>query len=162
MGTTLSTRLAGSFKGGDLAQYRKELFRFALYCGVIGISLPLIAGIAGPKLIALVFTRDYTHDFGAFILLLVTGGVSYLVACVGYGLTSAGLFKVQVPWFGSMTLVTAALAWCLIPRYGMMGAAWAGLLSQTIQLVIGCAILYAAVPVEIKKHTGVKLPSTVA
>src|SRR3569833_2247263 len=55
LGTTVTTRLATCFKTGDLAGYGRTLIKFAGFCALVGVGLPTIAAIAGPKLIAMIF-----------------------------------------------------------------------------------------------------------
>jgi O-antigen/teichoic acid export membrane protein len=71
------------------------------------------------------------------------------------GLTSARLFKVQVPLFAAVSIVTVVFSWALIPRFGVIGAAWAMLSSSLAGGIGALAIIIWNIAFR-RKHTGVK------
>jgi O-antigen/teichoic acid export membrane protein len=55
----------------------------------------------------------------------VAAGVSYVVSVLGFGLAAARKFDVQLLVYICATLVTAVACVPLVPRYSLLGAAWA-------------------------------------
>jgi hypothetical protein len=59
---------------------------------------------------------------------------------MGYGMTAARLFHIQVPVFVLVSLST--LIWCLflVPAYGLLGGAWALMIGASVQLIASTAV----------------------
>jgi O-antigen/teichoic acid export membrane protein len=66
---------------------------------------------------------------------MVAAGLNYVASFLGYGITAARYFKIQMLLNG--VTATAALLMCgwLVPRYGLRGAAVAIVVAAIVQLV---------------------------
>jgi O-antigen/teichoic acid export membrane protein len=60
-----------------------------------------------------------------FACLMLAAGLSYLGSFLGYGMNAARRFKAQLPIFVGAAAATTATCAFLVPRLGMLGAAWA-------------------------------------
>src|SRR5262249_52372298 len=76
--------------------------------------------------------------------LLVATGIGYLCSFVGYSVTAARYFAIQVPIFVVSIVINVVACALLVPSHGLVGAAWAMCIMLTAQLPMkGAAILYA-------------------
>jgi O-antigen/teichoic acid export membrane protein len=105
-------------------------------CGV-----PL-AKVLGRPLLTLLYRPEYGSHTSLFTILVATAGVASIASFLGYGMTAARCFRLQVPVIAASTLTTAGCALALIPRFGGNGAASALLLGACVQTVGSLAVLH--------------------
>jgi O-antigen/teichoic acid export membrane protein len=122
---SVTTRLASLFAAGNLKQFVRLLTKLSML-GVLlaAIGVPLTF-LVGRPLLTLLYRREYADHVGLLALLV---GIA--------GLSTIGSFRAQVPVHLAALLVVAAASTLLIPRYGLMGAGTAVLLS-VVTIVLG-------------------------
>jgi len=113
-----------------------QLITMASANGAIGV---LIAVIWGRQFLTMMYRPEYAMYPAVFAWLMAAAGVSYVVAALGFGLAAARKFDVQLLVYIFGTLVTAAACVPLVPRYGLLGAAWA-LLAGLLTLCAGFSV----------------------
>jgi len=129
-----SPRLAKLYATHDRAGFialTLKLLSIAALLGGVGI---LAAAIAGPDILTVLYSPEYARDTGAFLLVMVASGLSYVASILGYSLTAAWQFKVQPLIFGSEVLMALGASLLLIPRYGLLGAAWVMVATNAYQI----------------------------
>lgn len=139
----------------NIRAYVKLLAKMSFVAAFIGLAGVILGFLLGSRFIAIVYTADYARYNALFLWLLAAGGVGYVSTMLCVGLTAARLFKVQVPLFAAVTLVTLLASWVLIPRFGVIGAAWA-MLTSSSAIGIGALAIIIFNLVLRAKHTGVK------
>jgi O-antigen/teichoic acid export membrane protein len=144
LGDSASPRLAKYYACGDRAAYSLLLARLMGIGAVLGAGVLAIAIIGGGPLLSLLYSPAYGQRQTLFIWLMAGSGIQYVASFLGYGITAARYFKVQIPIsLTSMVCLAAACLW-LIPAQGLMGAAIALIVAAVVKLLIsGAAILYA-------------------
>jgi len=70
----------------------------------------------------------------------LVSAVSYVASFLGYGMTAARYFRVQLPLFTLVTGVLTAACAVLIPSGGLLGAAQAMGIAAVVQLLGSVAI----------------------
>ncbi len=132
LGVAAAPRLAAQFTEGRRADFRASLLRLtivALALGTLGLMVALAAG-------RLVLTRVYGTAYGegaeVLSVLCAAAGLGYLTAALGCGVTASRQFKRQVLVLGAATLTTLIAATLLVPGRGILGAAWATLISSGV------------------------------
>ncbi|MCP2014425.1 O-antigen/teichoic acid export membrane protein [Deinococcus sp. HSC-46F16] len=134
LGTALTTRLSHLFATGQRAGFVRLTLGLVGAAAAFGGGLTLLAAVAGGPLLGLLYGPDYAAEGRAFLWLTLGGALSYLASCAGFAVTAARRFREQLPLFAAVTVLLAlACAW-LIPPYGVMGAAFAGLIGAGAQL----------------------------
>ncbi len=108
----------------NVRAYLKLLAKLVVMAAFIGLSGVLLGLLLGSRFITIIYSEDYAKYNTLFLWLLFAGGVQYVSTMLCVGLTGARLFKIQVPLFLCVTLVTVLASWMLIPRFGVVGAAW--------------------------------------
>jgi O-antigen/teichoic acid export membrane protein len=144
LGQSASPRLAKLYAAGDTVGFRAlvvKLLGSGVALGVVGLAL---GATMGRRALTLMYRPEYAAHLNVFLWLLVAAGIGYLCSFVGYSVTAARYFAIQVPIFVVSIVVNLAACAVLIPRYGLIGAAWALCIMLAAQLPMkGAAILYA-------------------
>jgi O-antigen/teichoic acid export membrane protein len=144
LGDSASPRLAKYYASGDRSAYGLLLGRLIGIGGVLGAGVLAIAMIGGGPLLSLLYSPAYAQRQTLFIWLMAGSGIQYVASFLGYGITAARYFKVQIPISLTSTVCLAAACLWLIPAQGLIGAAIALLIGAVAKLLIsGAVILYA-------------------
>lgn len=139
-------RLARAHAEGDGILFRRIVLRLVLIGVGIGAAGVALAAAAGPPVLAWVYEPEYARHGGLFLLIMIAGGVSYVGSLLGAPATAMRAFGAQLRIHSLNTGVLLLLGWTLIPRHGMMGAAWT-MLGGAATVTLGYAILvYRARP----------------
>jgi len=144
LGQSASPRLAQYYAAGRMSAYRRLLLRLVMVGAALGIAGVAIAAIAGRELLAFFYAPEYAENNAVFVWLMAAAGISYMASFLGYGMTAARYFKVQI-LMNCLTVCTAiAACWILVPQNGLQGAAVATLAASGIQLTaVALIVLHA-------------------
>jgi O-antigen/teichoic acid export membrane protein len=145
---SVTTRLASLFAAGDLKQFVRLLTKLSML-GVLlaAVGVPLTFLVGRPLLI-LLYRHEYGDHVGLLALLVGIAGLSTIGSFVFCGLTAARAFRAQVPVYLAALLVATVGSTLLIPRYGLMGAGTAVLLSVVIIVLGGLWIMHGVLATE--------------
>lgn len=128
------------------------LLRFGLALGVGGV---LVTALFGRPLLSLLYRSEYAAHSEALVWIMIAAGIGYLARFLVCSMTAARYFRAQAPLYAASTLVCAAACHWLVPRYGLLGAAWATG-ATTLSLLLGAAAMnYFAVR---RRERGGELP----
>lgn len=116
-----------------------QAFTISLTLGILGlaISIPLHGFI-----VETIYGSDYIEYSYLLPYIMLAGIFSYLSVVSGYLLTSLKLFKIQVPLFLTLVILTTLYSYILIPRYEIIGAAYTTILSTATQFLITSLIIF--------------------
>jgi O-antigen/teichoic acid export membrane protein len=128
------------------AEGRRRAFTFLLLKlmgigTVLGAGGILVAWIAGPKLLVLIYRPEYAAESRLLVWFMVVAWIGYLGQFMGGAMTSARLFTQQIPLFALGVLSITVGSYLLVPRMGLQGAIIASIVGLTIQLVASAALL---------------------
>lgn len=115
------------------------------------IAFPVLVGgvvLATPLLVA-VFGRDYSEGANAFRLLLLSVAFMFIHTASRNLLLVSNRLKLEFALIGAATFVNISLNLFVIPRYGLVGAAFTTALCEGLVLLGGVIIIY---------RLGVRLP----
>lgn len=144
LGQSATPRLARLHAARDYAGFRRLLGR------MLGIALLLvIAGFAlsewiGAEVLTLLYSAEYAAHVDLLLLFVVVAGLQFAGSFLGYGMTAAHRYRVQLPLFVAVTAVCAVASWALIPTWGLRGAVWALILSALVQVAGSVVVLWQA------------------
>jgi O-antigen/teichoic acid export membrane protein len=144
LGQSAMPRLARHYHDGDLKAFRRLLARLLAIAGIVGAAGLAVAVVAGEPLLGLVFGPPYAAQHELLVVLMAAGAVLFAASFLGYGLTAARRFAVQLPLFGATTLVAAGACLWLVPARGLRGAAYAWGGSMLVELVATWILLELA------------------
>jgi O-antigen/teichoic acid export membrane protein len=124
----------------DASAFRRLLWRLLGLGAVLGGTGLLLAAVLGRPLLALLYRPDYAEHADVFVWLMAAAGIGYVARFLICGMTASRRIKAQAPLYGVTLLATAVLSWVLIPRHGLLGAAWAVCLAMAVLLLGAVAI----------------------
>jgi O-antigen/teichoic acid export membrane protein len=140
LGQSASPRLAVYYAGLDLEAFWRLVGRRVGLGAALGAAGILVALVLGRETLTALYRPEYAEHTAVFVWLMVAASVGYVASFLGYGMTAARYFRPQLPLFGLCGAASALGCLWLVPRFGLMGAAWAGLASQIVQLIGGVVI----------------------
>jgi O-antigen/teichoic acid export membrane protein len=153
LGVSVTTRLARLFANGDRRQFvllLTKLCMLGVLIAAVGVPLTFLAG---RPLLTLVYRREYADHVGLLALLVAIAGLSTIGSFLFCGLTAARRFRAQVPvYFAAMLIVVAGSA-LLVPRWGLIGAGIALLLSAIASVLGGLWVMREALKTRLAKAT---------
>jgi O-antigen/teichoic acid export membrane protein len=154
MGQSASPRLARYFHS-DRPAYSRLLKNMVLLGAVLGAAGIALALLFGRVFLSLLYRPEYAKYTSLFTCVMVVAAVGNVSSMLGYGMTAARMFRVQVPLsFFAVAIVTFA-CWILIPRSGLMGAAYAILMGAVFSCVASAGLIIAALRSPLSEHHGV-------
>jgi O-antigen/teichoic acid export membrane protein len=141
LGQSAVPTLARYYADGDYRAF-SSLTRKLLGLGLaIGIGGVLLIWLFGRPILLLLYRPEYSDRVGIFLWLGLSAGISYVASLLGYAMTAARYFRVQLLVFLISTLVTVAGCAVLIPRYQLLGAAIAMILAAICQAIGSAAVI---------------------
>jgi O-antigen/teichoic acid export membrane protein len=143
LGQSAAARLSRMFAAQQFDGFAKLIKKFILLGALIGVAGVPAALLFGRMVLTFLYRSEYADSFNVFITIIATTSLFAMAAFLGYGLTAARCFKRQMIGVGAATLATLSLAPILVPRFGLMGAAFTLLAGAFVQL-IGFALLLAS------------------
>ncbi len=146
LGNTALPRLSKYF-----AENRKAFIW--LFVRLIGLNLCLgmvfvaVAFMFGKPILSILFTAEYAQYKDVFVMLAVSSCILTVFAVSNWGLNATRQFAVQVPIYAGTAIVSGIFSLLLIPRYGLMGGAYALIISY----IFGATICLVFVAKAIKR-----------
>lgn len=144
LGQAASPRLARYYAASDGARVRR------LLVGLIGVGVVLggaglvVARAWGRELLTVLYRPEYAEHADALGPLMLAAGIGYVATFLYYAMTSARLFRVQLPLFGAVAATSLVACAALVPARGVMGAAQASVVTAAVNLLGAAAVnLYA-------------------
>ena len=113
---------------------------------LVGLFGWIIAVVGGGGLLALLLGEPYRLFAPELAWLMATGILAYLASALGYALTAARQIHVQVPMLLVACLAVAGASFALVPRHGILGAAWAVGAGFCVQVLGSLAVLWKSAP----------------
>ncbi|PWT93988.1 MAG: polysaccharide biosynthesis protein [Acidobacteria bacterium] len=135
LGQSAAPRLATYWTKDELLAFWKLLSKLMAIAVLLGVTGVLISWIAGKALLNFFYQSEYGMHPELLIWLMIGAGISYLASFFGYAATAAHAFKLQPLILGMCSAVTIGLCALLVPPYGILGAAWAILFANIVQLI---------------------------
>ena len=144
LGQSVCTRMSKQFAEGDVRGFRlllTKLLWFATALGAAGLGLTLLAG---RPVLTIVYKPQYAEHVDLLLVMVVTASVTAIASFLGFAMTAARCFRAQLPIMGVTLVTTFALTLALVPRLGLMGAAYALLFAAAVQAAASYLVLNAA------------------
>jgi O-antigen/teichoic acid export membrane protein len=136
-----SSRLAKYYATAERRNFGMLLVKLMTICGGFGIGGILLASIGGERVVTLLYRPEYAQYQEVFIWLMVAAGIGYVSSAVGYAVTAARYFRVQIPLFIVVTATSALGCLWLVPILGLKGAAIASVMAAVVQFLLNLGII---------------------
>ena len=144
LGESASPRLAKYYAAGDSKAFKKLLIRLVGIAIVLGGLAIVIAKVGGSQVLTLLYQPEYAQHVDLFVWLMVAAGINYISSFLGYGMTAARYFRIQMPIFFIATAVSALSCFWLVPTFELKGAAIALILAAIIQIIMTFGVIIHA------------------
>lgn len=144
LGQSASPRLAKYYAAGNSKDFQQLLLKTVLIGALLGGISVLMAAIAGKEILTILYRPEYAQQVYLFVLLMVAAGIGYIASFLGYGMTAAQYFRVQMPLFTLVTGISALVCFWLVPSQGLIGAAIALIVGATVQAIFSLGVIYHA------------------
>jgi O-antigen/teichoic acid export membrane protein len=142
LGAPACVRLAKYHVTGERSAFRKLMAKLLLVAAALGVVGILCSAFAGGRVLALLYTNEYSRMAGVLTMLCAGSALSYVASFLGYGMTALGRYKIQVPIFLGLVLITLLSCYWLTGRYGLMGTAVGMLIGNLGQLLMSAAVVW--------------------
>ncbi|MEG4166347.1 MULTISPECIES: oligosaccharide flippase family protein [unclassified Microcoleus] len=150
-----SPRLAKYYAAGNSTAFRTLLFKLVGIGLMLGGAGVFLAIVAGREILTLLYKPEYAERADLFAWLMVVAGMGYVSSFLGYGMTAARYFQVQMPLFGLVTGISAIACLRLIPTMGVQGAVIALIIGAIVQAVFSVGVIVYALQ-RLNKYPGTK------
>jgi O-antigen/teichoic acid export membrane protein len=141
LGQAASPRLAKRYSEGDLRSFDNLLSKIGGLGLLVGLAGIVVAIVGGKAILTVVYGAGYADHVELFTWIMIASAVANVASPLGYGMTAAGYYKVQLPLFVLVVIASAASSYRLVPRYGLIGGAWALLIAYGVLLLGSLAVL---------------------
>lgn len=145
LGQVAAPRLAKYYADNrikDFISLTKKFSFISLILGILGIVTTILFG---ETILKYAYTEEYMKYNNVFIVLMIAAAINYVGSIWGYCLTAAREFKIQ-PVLGAFWLITVLLfSFILIPKYGLLGAAYAQIITSLTQLLSKIIVVYIVI-----------------
>jgi O-antigen/teichoic acid export membrane protein len=148
-----SPRLAKYYAGGNSTAFRTLLLKLVGVGLMLGTAGVFVAIVAGKPILTLLYKPEYAERADLFAWLMVAAGMGYVSSFLGYGMTAARYFQVQMPLFVLVTGSSAIACFWLIPTQGVRGAAIALIIGAIVQAVFSSVVIVYAL-YRLKRYQG--------
>jgi O-antigen/teichoic acid export membrane protein len=125
----------------SLPAFKKLLFKCAAFAFGVGMVGTLVAAVAGKRILTLCYSPEYATNRGVFVLLMFSAAFYYVGSILGGGIAIVRRFWTYTLLYSLVPLMALIVAWLLIPRMGLMGAAIATLAYCVANAAIPVAII---------------------
>jgi len=144
LGQSASPRLAQYYVSGRVSEFWALMRKLLLVGAALGVGGITVAVTMGAVILRALFRPEYAASADVLSWMMAAAAISYMASFLGFGLTAVRRFNVQAALFTLVCAVVAAASFALVPRYGLVGAAWATSLGAVVQLVAAATILMSA------------------
>lgn len=145
LGQSASPRLAQYYINNEPRKYISLLMKLVLIGACIGVVGIAVSVFFGKQILTFIYQAEYGNYANVMRWIMVGGLISFMSFFLGYGMTASRSLKVQPFICASLCLLTYVFGMVLIPRYGILGAAWLMPIVGLVQMVLTLAINIRAV-----------------
>jgi O-antigen/teichoic acid export membrane protein len=141
LGQSVCTRMSSLFADQNFAAFMALLNKLLGFVAAFAVGGLVICTLLGKSIVSLLFRPEYAAHMDLMLVMVATAGINAVASFLGFGITAARQFRVQVPIMAATAITTLLLTWFLVPRFGILGAGVALLAASTIQACSSFVVL---------------------
>jgi O-antigen/teichoic acid export membrane protein len=146
LGQTAMPRLARHWAAGERAAFDALLVRLLALGAALGVAGVALAATAGEVVLDVLFGAAYAAEAAVFTWVMVAAALTWLGSLLGYAASATRAFARFTAPYAAVTALALIAAVALIPRHGLMGAAWAMAVTGAATCLAPLAILSSQRP----------------
>ncbi len=120
----------------DRARFRRLVWLLAAVVAGTAVAAAAIAVGIGPRLLAILYRKDYAQYFGVFLVLLASAAAWSIASVLGYAATCSRRLRLQAPASALICGVTFAASLGLVGPFGVQGAAIVSLIAGLAGILV--------------------------
>jgi O-antigen/teichoic acid export membrane protein len=132
LGQSAFVRLAKHYGAADVAGFNSLLLKLLGIAAVLGLGGIGVAVFFGHMLLTLLYRPEYAEHTDVLIAMMVGGAMTYVSGLMASAVTSARCFARQIPVLATAVGAAALASMILVPKYGLLGAAFAVIITSTV------------------------------
>jgi O-antigen/teichoic acid export membrane protein len=136
LGQSASPRLAQYFAAGRIEAFMHLAERVIIIAALLGLGGVGVAVWLGKPLLVLLYRPEYAEHATVLVWIAIGAGVTYVASILNYIFAATRAFSRLLSPYVIITASTLVLSAALVPHYGLMGAAWALLVSSVVHVVV--------------------------
>jgi O-antigen/teichoic acid export membrane protein len=136
VGGAAAPRLAAHWSQSDVRGFRQLLANMAFTAFLLGAAGVAGSLVFGKEILQALYGREYALHSGVLVWTMVSAGISFIASMLGYAATAMGRFREQPVVLAVVTGALLAACAVLVPRHGLLGAAWAMSASSCLCLAL--------------------------
>lgn len=140
LGQSISPRLSRYYAAGDGPRARRLLAGMVVVGLALGAGGLLIVRTWGRELLTVLYRPAYATYADTLEVLMLAAGIGYVATVLGHAMTSARLFRVQIPLFAAVATTSLVACAALVPSRGVRGAAEASVVAAVVNLLGAAAV----------------------
>ena len=129
-------RLSRHFAAGDVAGFRRRMFKLVGIVTLVGAGGLAVAFSAGDFILTLLYTAEYAGNTWALMILMTAAAVGLIGTVFGTAVFSMREYWVPLPTNVLGLLVVLAVSFFCVDALGLMGAALAVLAGNLVRVFI--------------------------
>lgn len=129
-------RAAAYFQSGRLGSFNRLAVRSTLVAAAIGLGFAGLIAVGGSALISFLFTPEYRAAGPALLVMSLGVALGSLTMYGSIAISASRHFYLQLLNIGVAMVVQVPVCLVLVPRYGVLGAAWAELIRFVCFVVV--------------------------
>jgi O-antigen/teichoic acid export membrane protein len=142
LGAPACVRLAKYYAAGERSAFHKLMVKLLLVAATLGVAGILASALAGDRILALLYTKEYSRMARVLTMLCAGSALSFVASFLGYAMTALRCYRIQVPITFCVVLITLVSCYWLTGRYGLMGTAVGMLAGNLGQLLMCAAVIW--------------------
>lgn len=159
LGQSALARMSRLFLERRLREFKILVMKLVAVGAALTVAGVLLVLIGGNRFLTLIYTPEYARQGNLFAVLALTAGLNAIACFLVYALTAARRFRVQLPITLLCMLSTILSSLVLVPRFHLVGAAWA-LLIPAVVLIAAAGVTLANVLTEADKEAITTIEAT--
>lgn len=153
LGQAASPKLSRLYNSGNTLQFTMFFLRQLSGAAALGLLGIAAAGLFGEEILGLLLGKVYSSHNDLFMLVMISGGISYVVSFTGYALLSIKKYPAQL-WINITVLFfSLMLSFALISKSGATGAAYSLIFTMLAQAILNMSVVLY----QIYKEHNIKL-----
>lgn len=141
LGQSALARLSRLFAEGRIKEFERLVLKLVTFGAGLGLLALILVLARGDALLTILYTPEYTSQGLLFAFLALTAALNCIGCFLTYALTAARKFTIQLPISAVCMTTTLICSESLVPRFHLVGAAIALLVSSCVLISAASVVL---------------------
>lgn len=126
--------LASYYSNGNMDGFKKHIYKEIGFLTVIGLLQFIIIPMSD-YIFPILYNKDFVGNKNLLLIIFTGSLFSFIAFSLNNALNAMKMFRVQLPIYSILVLISLIFAYLLIPKYGIIGAGAVFMISAFFQCV---------------------------